>query len=228
MSFSDEQLRELINNVTKYKNTNLSRQKALNKLLRAIAQLPGIYRSSHQDYGDAYNRTLEWASKNIDRFEMRGNSVQTAFVTWINGYLKWRVRDLYTSDDRYTFGNFHLLDIDWLENIPHPEYSLNLLERQIAEMQANKRQDRGLAVRKYLETDPQNILTNCCLRKNPQCHCQLLVQELLLKEPPQKIADVSRDLGISNQTIYTHWKQKCLPLLKEIATSLVSEQYHGK
>ena len=74
--------------------TDITVNHSLNRLLIAIAQLPGIYRSSHQDYPEAFNRTLEWVSKNIDRFERRSPDVQRSFVTWINGYLKWRIRDL--------------------------------------------------------------------------------------------------------------------------------------
>lgn len=82
----DEQLQELISQVCKYEIASSERQKALNRLLRAIVQLPGIYRSSHQDYPEAFNRTLEWASKNIDRFVVNSPSAQKSLVIWLGTY----------------------------------------------------------------------------------------------------------------------------------------------
>lgn len=168
----DDRLRDLISQVCKYEIASLERQQALNRLLRAIAQLPGIYRSSHQDYPEAFNRTLEWASKNIDRFESNSSSVQKRFVVWINGYLKWRIRDLYIPDDRYSFiaSNDEDGTIDLIESIPDPKSSIGLLDLKIAEMQATKLKRQGLLIKQYIERDPENILSACHLRKDSQCH----------------------------------------------------------
>ncbi|MGK7878023.1 MAG: hypothetical protein AB4426_33365 [Xenococcaceae cyanobacterium] len=223
----DEQLRDLITQVCRYEKASPERQKALNRLLIAIAQLPGIYRSSHQDYPEAFNRTLEWVSKNIDRFERRSPDVQRSFVTWINGYLKWRIRDLYDPDNKYDSRRIYPTSnddgesIDPIENLPDPKFSLSLLDLKIAQMQQAKRQRHGEAIAQYIEQDPEGVLTNRHPRKHPQCHCQLLAVRLLLVQPPQRIADVARELNINNQTLYSHWKQKCLPLLQEIGQSIL-------
>jgi hypothetical protein len=218
----DELLQDLISQVCQHETASPERQKALNRLLRAIAQLPGIYRSSHQDYPEAFNRTLEWVSKNIDRFVANPSSVQSSLVTWINGYLKWRIRDLYISDERYSSmadrDENHTIDL--IETIPDPQFSLSLLDLKIAEMQATKVERQGLLIKQYIERDPENILSACHLRKHLQCHCHFLAARLLLAEPPQSIAEVSRELKVNNQTIYSHWKQKCLPLLQEMARRL--------
>jgi hypothetical protein len=39
---------------------------------------------------------------------------------------------------------------------------------------------------------------------------------LLVQDPPQRIADVAREFNVNNQTLYSHWKNNCLPLLQEI------------
>ncbi len=98
----DEQLRNLIDEVCRYSDPSPERQKALNRLLVVIQQLPGIYRSSHQDYPQALNHTWEWVSRKIGEFEPRPPSVQQSLVTWINGYLKWRIRDLYAQETHYS------------------------------------------------------------------------------------------------------------------------------
>jgi hypothetical protein len=219
----NELLKDLIAKIHQYENGTPQKQMALNQLLILIEQLPGIYRSSHQDYAEAYNRTLEWVCKNIDRFESCSSSIENDFVSWINGYLKWRIRDLYTPDRKFDFINIQRSDDSYLEaieNLPDPRFSLSLLDRQIAEMQAIEQQRQGEVVKQYIEQDLERILTDCHLRKCPECHCQFLAMQLLLSDPPKKISDLSRELNLNNQTLYSHWRQKCLPLLQEIARRL--------
>ena len=205
--------------------SNLTRrQKSLNRLLILIQQLPGIYRVSHQDYPEAYNRTLMWVCKNIDRFEPQADSTVKSMVIWINGYLKWRVRDLYTADNRY---DPHLINPgnsdraeDLITNIADPQVSLSLLDTKIAQMQGEKTQQRGDAIAEYLRQDTGNRLTPVHPRQHPQCNCHCLAIRLLLTQPPEKVSEIARDLQVNNQTLYSHWKKKCLPLLQEIAQSI--------
>ncbi|MGB3511745.1 MAG: hypothetical protein WBA93_21405 [Microcoleaceae cyanobacterium] len=216
----EDQLRDLITQICQSQSPIPERQKALNRLLILIQQLPGLYRSSHQDYPEAYNRTLEWASKNIQNFQSRPPSWEKSFVVWINGYLKWRIRDLYTPDNKYDSldkpisneaGESKTLK-DKL-----PANTLSLLEIKIAELQQAKLERQGEEIRQYIEADPEEKLKASHPKKYPECNCQILATQLLLAEPPQKIADISQEINISNQTLYSHWKRKCLPLLREIA-----------
>jgi hypothetical protein len=221
----EEKIKEAISLICRDEDRSLQRQKNLNRLLMLIQQLPGIYRSSHQNYPEAYNRTLEWISKNIDRFEAKDKSVQKSFVIWINGYLKWRIRDLYTADNSYDpkrvyFNNNEESEIDLIENIPDPRFCLSLLDTQIAKMQADRQTRLGNAIADHIKQDSNQTLTNTYLRKNPQCNCQCLAIRLLLQQPPAKISEIARELKVNNQTLYSHWKQKCLPLLQEIGKEL--------
>jgi hypothetical protein len=221
----EEQIQEAIALIRNCNSQSLQRQKSLNRLLLLIQQLPGIYRASHQDYPEAYNRTLEWVCKNIDRFEPKGELVQKSLVTWINGYLKWRIRDLYISDNSYDPQRIYPksneeLEIDLIENLPDPRFSLSLLDTQIAEVQADQQTRLGIAIADYIKQDLDKNLTNTYLRQHPQCNCQCLAISLLLQEPPAKISELARELKVNNQTLYSHWKQKCLPLLQEVGEEL--------
>jgi hypothetical protein len=229
IAVNDELLRSLIDEACRHEKGSTERRKALNRLLGALPLLPGLYRSSHQDYPEAYNRTLEWLCKNIDQYQGRSTSIEQSFVAWINGYLKWRVRDLYAPDDKYNALRVHLASSDDescpdpLENFPDPKFNLNLLEIKIAQLQEAEQRKQGKAIRTYIEHDPEGKLTQCYPRKYPQCNCQVLACRLLLTEPPETIADLARDYGINNQTLYSHWKLKCLPLLQEIARRFGSQ-----
>lgn len=225
----DEQLRDLIYKVCQYEDPSLERQKALNRLLMVIEQLPDLYKSSHQDYPQALNQTWEWVSRNIGEFEPRSPTVQQSLVTWINGYLKWRIRDLYAKENQYLVSLDQPISNDdgdqttLLEQLPDPQFSpisLSLLDIKIAQIQERSRQRQGQTVKQYIEQDPEWRLTGCHLRQYPESHCQLLAMRLLLREPPQRIADVAREFNISNQTLYWHWKRKCIPLLQDIGRQL--------
>lgn len=221
----DEQLRNLIDAVCRYPDPSAERQKALNRLLALIQQLPGIYRSSHPDYAEALNLTWEWVSRKIGEFNPRNSSVQQSLVTWINGYLKWRIRDLYAKENQYPISLDRPISNDEgdqttpLENLPDPQFTsptLDLLEVKINQIQEAQRQRLGQRVRQYIERDEEGILKGCHPRKHPECNCQMLAMRLLLQEPHQRIADISREFKINNQTLYSHWKNNCLPLLQEI------------
>lgn len=221
----DEQLQNLINEVRRQADLTVERQKALNRLLVQLQQLPGIYKSTHQDYPQALNDTWQWVCRSICDFQPRHPSLQQSLVNWINGYLKWRIVDLYGKDNQ----NVTSLDrpirnsdgdeitlLDLLPDSTLTNLSLDLLDIKILQLQEGERQRLGQRVKQAIIQDTQGTLSACHPRKYPNCHCQLLAQRLLLQEPPGKIADIARELDINNQTLYSHWKHKCLPLLEDI------------
>lgn len=160
----DEQLKKLIDEVCCYPDPSLERQKALNRLLMVIQQLPGIYKSGHQDYLEALNQTWEWVSRKICEFEARSPSLQQSLVVWINGYLKWRIKDLYRPDSNYTISLDRLTRNDQgdettlLNILPDRQsqnISLDLLDIKIAQIQEVERQCLGKRIWQYIEQDEE-------------------------------------------------------------------------
>jgi hypothetical protein len=227
----DGQLQKLIDEVCSYEPGTPERQKALNKLLIIVQQLPGIYKTYHQDYLEALNKTWEWLCRSIDKFQIKPNqSLQKCLVKWINGYLKWRIQDLYTPDSKITIISLDepisndegskVTKVDILPDTQFHSITLDLLDLKIAETQKRDRLCWGERIIEFIEQDEKHQLRSCCTRKNAKCHCQLLAKRLLLTNPSHKIADIAREFNVSNQTLYSHWKKKCLPLLKEIGVNL--------
>ena len=227
----EEQLQALIDELQHYPEDSLERRKALNHLLIMIQDFPGIYKSSHQDYPEALNKTWEWVCRKICDFKPHSSSIQQSLTQWINGYLKWRIRDLYASDCKYTISldrplntehtdNSRSSMLDTLVDCKPQNTNLNLLDLKIAQIQKRDRQCWGERIKNYIELDKTGQLKNCHLKKNPECNCHLLATRLLLYHPPHKIADIARQLNSSNQTVYSHWKRKCLPLLRKISINL--------
>lgn len=218
----EQQLQQAIAKCQRETN-QVQRQKSLNSLLMLIQQLPGIYQVKHQDYPEAYNRTLIWVCNNIDKFESKTDSIAQSLTIWINGYLKWRVRDLYIADNSYDPHRLYPskdAQLDLIASIPDPSISLSLLDTKIAQIQAEQEQNKGQAIADYIRQDMGENLATIYPRKHPQCNCHCLALRLLLELPPDKVSEIARDLAVNNQTLYSHWKKKCLPLLQEISQSI--------
>lgn len=224
MQIVDEQLQALIIEVHHCREVSYARQKALDRLLKTIQRLPGILKSTHPNYPEALNLTWSWVSRNIHNFDPYLPSLRERLVGWINGYLRWRIRDLYTADSRYSISLDQPLRHDGeegatlLDQLPDPHYppTLTLLDLQIIRLQNDEHRRVGLEVSAYIEHDPDGILRKCHPRRYPECHCQMLAQRLLLQAPPERLTRIADDFTINYQTLNSHWKLKCLPLLQSI------------
>ncbi|MBE9108890.1 hypothetical protein IQ273_05595 [Nodosilinea sp. LEGE 07298] len=224
--------------------TPLARHKILSRLMLCIARSPRLWRDSHQDYAMALNRTLVWVRKDICKFDPGDGSVSEALLRWVNGTLKRRVQDLRgarglgAEDDRTDrdyrriaklgLGPPVELDKPVIDSQGHTTTQApltadpksgryTLLEQWIERLQAQQYQRIGQQVRAYLESDPHGVLRACQSRKYPDCHCQGLVQGLYLSQPPLTQRAIATQLKANEQTVYTHWRDKCLPLLQIIA-----------
>lgn len=202
---------------------------AMNKLLLQIQQLPGLKKSVHQDYPEALNRTFEWISREIAKFEPRPPSVSKSLVNWINGYLGWRIKDLYSPDKDapITISLDAPIAVDAgeitrLELLP--DFTLSGLDGMIERDQKEPTQRIGLKLELYIESDPEGKLKNSYPRSFPECNCQFLSLRRVLKEPPDKFKDLAKELNVKYTTLNSHWDRKCEPLLQEIALTLGYKQ----
>ncbi|BAZ33489.1 hypothetical protein NIES4074_60030 (plasmid) [Cylindrospermum sp. NIES-4074] len=223
----EQRLTTLITQVRQHPPNSRKWRSAMNRLLLEIQQLPGLLKSSHPDYPTALNRTFEWVSNNISQFQPYSNSVAKSLVKWINSYLYWRIRDLYSPDKdaplsldapiASDFGEVTLLD-------KQPNFTLSGLDGLIENSQRETTQRIGLELELYIEQDPEGKLKNSYPSSSAQCNCQFLSQRRVLKEPPDKFADIARELSIPYTTVNSHWKRKCEPILQKIAEDLGYKQ----
>ena len=229
MNNCDEKLKKLIAELREYSSQQERKSRTLTLLITEIQRLPGLATSSHPYYLEALNQTWEWLSNNIESFSPRNNSISQSLVKWINGYLYWRIKDLYLRDNKNALASLDapigkdiegktLLETISETNLNNP--SLSLLDAEIARERIETKQRIGLELELYIERDPQDRLKQSYPRTSSKCNCQLLALRILIKEPPEKIAQIARELQIKYTTIDSHWKRKCQPLLREIAGNL--------
>ena len=223
MDDRDERLSALIAQVCQNPAKSRKWRTAMNQLLREIQQLPKLKKSTHPNYPEALNLTLEWVSREITQFEQRQPSISTSFVNWVNGYLGWRIKDLYSPDKDAPISLDAPIAVDAgaitrLEQLP--DFTLSGLDGMIESAQKETIQRIGLELELYIEQDPEENLRNSYPSSCPECNCQFLSLRRVLKEPPDKFKDLAEELKVKYTTLNSHWKRKCEPLLQEIASNL--------
>ena len=223
----DRRLSALIAEVRQHPAPSKKWRTAMNKLLLQIQQLPGLKKSSHPDYPEALNRTFEWVSREIAKFEPRQSSVSKSLLNWINVYLGWRIKDLSSPDKDAPIS----LDAPIAADIGKttrlellPDFTLSGLDGMIESAQKETTQRIGLQLELYIEQDPEGKLKNSYPGSYQECNCQFLSKRRVLKEPPDKFKDLAKELNVKYTTLNSHWDRKCKPSLQEIARTLGYEQ----
>lgn len=225
----DERLRQLIEAVCQHPKESREWRKAMHRLLIELQQLPGLQKSSHPDYLHALNQTWEWIGRNICRdFKPRPGTLQQSLVKWINGYLYWRIKDLYSMQS----SNLISLDkpianlkegtplVEQLSETSLKSPTLSGLDGYIEQLQQQKIKRLGLELERYIQRDPNKKLQKCHPRAEPNCNCQLLSQRRYLQDPPDLFCDIARELNMPLGQLTNHWYGRCKPLLQAIAKDL--------
>jgi hypothetical protein len=223
----DEQLRKLIEEISKHPPGSSQYRKTMHRLLIAIQKLPGLRKSSHPDYLHALDQTFEKISRDICRdFQPRSHSLTQDLLNWVNGDLKWRIKDLYIQDQKKK-NKEESLD----RSISYDREETNLgdflasptlegLEGYLEKLQNQKIERIGLELESYIDRDPQKQLQNCYPRNYPQCNCQILSQRRFFRDPPDTFPEIAQELNMPLRPLTNHWFGRCLPLVQNIARDL--------
>jgi hypothetical protein len=215
----------------------------MSRLLLYIQQSSDLNRDGHQDYATALNKTLRWVWDNLEAFDPGDRAVSDALICWVNGHLKWRIKDLKlpqsfgTEDDR-TDRDYRAIRKNGLKpleldkpladdqgnqtsqsmTVADPRQGeASLLDGWIERLQQERRHRMGQEIYQYMETDPDGLLQGCSPRNSVDCHCGELTRRIHLSIPAETVRDIANAFSLSEQTLYTHWRTKCLPLLQIIA-----------
>jgi hypothetical protein len=224
MTATHKTLEDLVDQISDPQASELVRRRSLDRLLSLLQRHPKLLRSSHSDYLDALDRTWEWVSRSLHEFKPKSQETfEVDLLRWVNGHLKWRLKDVLkqplgrNSLDRHVeqSGEPSGTRLDQISEPIGRSPTLSGLDQLVQEEMTSRVQE----LKRYIINDPDGKLRDCHPRKYPRCHAQWLAQQLLLSDPPRRIADISREVGIHYQTLKSHWEQKCKPLLREIAIS---------
>lgn len=210
----DETLRELIIQVCSHPRRSWDRRRAMNRLLLEVQRLPKLSKSVHPDYWEAFNLTWEWLDKNLHNFQPNRSPLRDSFVSWINGFLRYRIKDLYLQRDTHVV---YIADANY-EQLSGYFSGFN---SAIEQLEAEEKKNWVRAIEQYIEIDPEEKLRRCHPRNRPDCNCQIIAQKLLLQSVPEKMTALAKQLNISAQTLDSFWRRKGWLHLQAIAREIV-------
>lgn len=215
----DELLCKLILGICSESLDSPQRLRLLDRLLRELQLLPRLSKVSHPYYLEALNKTWQWLDSNLHEFHPRRSPIQASLITWINGYLWYRIQDLYSSTNIKELS----LDLDALERSGFYDEYVSGLEAEIERIERQEKAALARAIAQYIDRDPEKKLRNCHPRNRPDCNCQLIVQKLLLQESPEKMSAIARQLNINTQTIRSFWKRTGFSKVQAIARQIAQK-----
>ncbi|WP_341734436.1 hypothetical protein [Microcoleus sp. EPA2] len=216
----DERLCQLILNICLLSGDNPQRRKLVDRLFRQLQLSPKLSKVSHPYYYEAQNKTWLWLNKHLHEFNPQHSPIQASLVTWVNGHLRYRIKDLYTSQ------NSKYLNTVPLEALETSGFygCLDALNCEIERIEREEKQALARDIANYFKGDPQQELRNCHPRNRPDCNCQIIAQKLLLDESPAKMATIARQLNIKEQTIRSFWRRTGFSKIQKIAVK-IAEKY---
>ena len=195
-------LSQLVEEACQHPHGSRKRQKKLTQIIRLVGNR--LWKENTAYYEDALQETWVYFCLNLcEGKTARAYDFNKAnVVTWLNNYLKWRLRDGYIETQKQKKQTAPLrVDenhriIDPVDNLPAKEVP-NILEE----------------VKQWVLKDPEHKLRQTYLDNHPQITCQLLILKRLPPETPWKT--LSEQYGISSGTLSSFYQRKCKPLLRD-------------
>ncbi|MEM8829468.1 MAG: sigma-70 family RNA polymerase sigma factor [Cyanobacteria bacterium P01_G01_bin.19] len=200
-------LTQLVKEACKYPHGSSQRQKKLTQIIRLVNHK--LWKENATYYEDALQETWIYFCQNIceGKTAKPYDPNQASVVTWLNNYLKWRLKDGYIKIEKQKKQTTSVrLDesnkiIDPVDILPAKPEIPNILEE----------------IEKWVLTDPEHKLRQIHLDNHPQITCQVLILKRLPPETPWKT--LAAEYAISAGTLSSFYQRRCKPLLREFSKS---------
>ena len=207
MKQSSQKLSQLVTEACKYPPGSKQRQKNLTKIIRLVNSR--LWQENTSYYEDALQETWIYFCRNIceGKSSKAYDPEQANLVTWLNTYLKWRLKDGYiriVKQKQHTVSMVVDSDnkvIDPVANLPAKPDIPPILEE----------------IETWALADTEHKLGKICLENHPHITSQVLILRRLPPETPwEKLA---QEYGVSAGTLSSFYQRKCKPLLREFSKS---------
>ena len=205
-----QSLSELVVEACKHPPGSRERQRNLTQIIRLVSDR--LWQENTSYYEDALQETWIYFCRHI----CAANSGQgydpdkASVVTWLNNYLKWRLKDGYIRIEQQkrriasTWVDPNNKIINPVDNLAAKPNIPCLLEQ----------------IESWVLADPQNKLRRICLEHHPHITAQTLILTRLPPETPWK--KLAEKYGIAAGTLSSFYQRKCKPLLREFSKSQAS------
>lgn len=197
----------LVQEACKYPPGHRQRQKLLTQIIRLVNRK--LWRENTVYYEDALQETWIYFCQNIceQKTAKQYDSNKASIITWLNNYLKWRLKDGYIQTKKQKkyrasvrVDNNNKI-IDPVDNLPAKPDTAAILQE----------------IEEWVIDDPEQRLRHINLAQHPQITCQLLILKRLPPETSWK--NLAQEYGISAGTLSSFYQRKCKPLLREFSRS---------
>ena len=199
-------LSQIVIEACKHPPGSRERQKNLTKVIRLVSSK--LWQENTSYYEDALQETWIYFCRNIC-----GNSNKTydpdkaSIVTWLNNYLKWRLKDAYLKAEEYKRQTVSVRveenskSIDPVDNLPAKPIVPPLIEE----------------IKAWVLKDPRNKLRQTYLDNYPQITAQVIILRRLPPETSWK--QLAEEYKVAAGTLSSFYQRKCKPLLREFSKS---------
>ncbi len=180
--------------------------------------------------------------------------VRQCFVWWVNQFLKFDILDLYRQSQQPLSLDAPIPGdekgtpfIEMVSNEGFEPPTWDGLEDFIQRGEQEQIRRQGEALERYIETDPDGLLRECYCNDNPDCNCQNIAKLAYLAnrggeitvqqgqrriviepaEPKVSVRAFAKSLGISEQSIHSHWKRHCRKILRSFLQQFEQQETSG-
>jgi hypothetical protein len=200
----EEQLRQLVTETCRHSPGSIKRQQGLTQIVRLITKSGKLWQENTAYYEDALQQTWLYLCRNLCERATGSayNAQQGSVITWLNGYLKWRLQDYRTQKQveqaqmvsKQELGSDK--SVNPLENLAGPPDIPPILE----------------TTREWAETDPEGELRHIHIHDHPEVTCQVLI---LRRLPPETSwTTLAAEFNLSISTLSSFYQRQCLPRLR--------------
>lgn len=208
MDTLDKQLCQLVIETCHHPRFSLERQKGLNEIVWRIQQSGKLL--SHigvPDYEDAIQQTWLYFCRNLCEATTGDayNPEQASVITWLNAYLKHRLKDIRIKAASNAIATYtHLSDFDRspdpINSIPAPPAVPPILED----------------ILEWVELEG-SLLRSIYLRDRPDINCQVLIQRRL---PPETTwEELAKEFGVGISSVSKFYQRECFRCLLNFGKS---------
>ena len=207
MKISSQFLAQLVAETCQYPPGSKERQKNLTKIIRLVSTK--LWKENTPYYEDALQETWVYFCRNICEGQAGKayDSKKATVATWLNNYLKWRLKDGYIQTQKQRKQTVSKL-VDEDNRVSDPIDSLPARPDVPPLLKE---------VTQWAKTDVQKKLSRICLENHPQ----VTAQTLILKRLPPEVSwqQLAAEYGVAAGTLSSFYQRKCKPLLREFSKS---------
>ncbi len=212
MDDMDERLRQIVTEACRHLPGSTERQRNLTQIIRLTSKK--LRKENTPFYEDALQQTWMYFCQNIcERNTGKPyDPTRSCVVTWLNAYLKWRLRDFYIDSQKQQAKTFSPQVLMWKSGETYEAVDL------VESLEANPDVPSLLEdVRVWAQTDSDGELRSVCIKSHPEVTCQTLILRRLPPETGWKT--LAAEFGISVSKLIGFYQRQCIPRLRQFGES---------